>query len=74
MNVTNTGKIAGAEVPQLVGGSACFGSQQYVTYPKSEVEQPPKHLRGYEKVYLLPGQQKSVIFPLVSEVDRGHDR
>ncbi|WVQ80171.1 hypothetical protein IAT38_002276 [Cryptococcus sp. DSM 104549] len=53
VNITNTGKVAGAEVAQL-----------YMTYPESEVEQPPKHLRGYEKVYLEPSESTTVEFPL----------
>jgi len=53
VNVTNTGKVAGAEVAQV-----------YVSYPPSEYEQPPKHLRGYAKVFLEPAQVATVEFPL----------
>ncbi|OCF31533.1 hypothetical protein I316_06732 [Kwoniella heveanensis BCC8398] len=53
VNVTNTGKVLGAEVAQL-----------YMTYPSSEKDQPPKHLRGYSKVYLYPGQTGVVEFHL----------
>ncbi|WWD19167.1 hypothetical protein CI109_103625 [Kwoniella shandongensis] len=69
VNVTNTGKVAGAEVAQL-----------YMTFPSSEVEQPPKHLRGYNKPYLEPGQTQTVDFPLrkkdlsVWDVEKQHWR
>ncbi|WVW85507.1 hypothetical protein I302_107545 [Kwoniella bestiolae CBS 10118] len=53
VNITNTGKVPGAEVAQL-----------YMTFPKSEVEQPPKHLRGYAKEYLEVGQMGTVEFPI----------
>ncbi|TYJ52305.1 hypothetical protein B9479_007091 [Cryptococcus floricola] len=53
VNVTNTGRVPGAEVAQL-----------YMTFPPSEADQPPKHLRGYSKPYLLPGQTETVEFPL----------
>jgi beta-glucosidase len=38
---------------------------QYMSYPKTEVEQPPRHLRGYEKPYLKAGESKTVEFRLV---------
>ncbi|WVQ72131.1 hypothetical protein IAR50_001676 [Cryptococcus sp. DSM 104548] len=53
VNVTNTGRVAGAEVAQL-----------YMSFPLAEDDQPPKHLRGYGKPYLLPGQSETVEFPL----------
>ncbi len=53
--MTNTGKVAGAEVAQL-----------YVSFPVSEVEQPPRHLKGFGKVYLEPGQTGTVEMSLVS--------
>ncbi|CAD6568913.1 MAG: hypothetical protein TREMPRED_004846 [Tremellales sp. Tagirdzhanova-0007] len=53
VNVTNTGKLGGAEVVQL-----------YLSYPPSETEQPPKHLRGYAKAFLEPGQTKTIRLPL----------
>jgi beta-glucosidase len=36
-----------------------------MSYPKTEVEQPPRHLRGYEKPYLKAGESKIVEFALV---------
>jgi beta-glucosidase len=46
--------MAGAEVAQL-----------YLTYPETEMDQPPKHLRGYGKVYLEPDQSGMVTMQLV---------
>ncbi|KAK6910773.1 hypothetical protein I203_104805 [Kwoniella mangroviensis CBS 8507] len=53
VNITNIGEVPGAEVAQL-----------YMSFPKSEVEQPPNHLRGYAKKYLEVGQMGTVNFPL----------
>lgn len=36
-----------------------------MAYPASE-KQPPKNLRGYDKVQLKSGQKRTVEFPLVS--------
>lgn len=47
--VTNTGKVAGAEVVQL-----------YVAPPKSEVERPVRELKDFGKVFLQPGETKTV--------------
>jgi beta-glucosidase len=60
VNVTNTGSAAGAEVAQL-----------YMSYPQSEVEQPPRHLKGFNKVYLQPGQTQTVQMHLVSGTPLG---
>ncbi|KAG0137433.1 glycoside hydrolase family 3 protein [Tuber indicum] len=50
----NTGKVAGAEVSQL-----------YVNYgSKDTVEFPERVLRGFEKVFLEPGESKTVTFKL----------
>ncbi|KAL3427319.1 glycoside hydrolase family 3 domain protein [Phlyctema vagabunda] len=48
--LTNTGAVPGKEVVQL-----------YVSYPE-EAEEPPKLLKGFEKVYLEPGEQTEVSF------------
>jgi len=48
-DVTNTGKVAGAEVAQV-----------YVSAPKSNIEEPGKQLKGFEKVLLAPGETKHV--------------
>ena len=39
---------------------------KYVSFPKLEKEQPPRHLRGFHKVALKPGETNVVSFPLVS--------
>lgn len=50
--VTNTGTMAGSEVPQL-----------YIGFP-AEAEEPPKVLRGFERVYLEAGESKQVTLVL----------
>lgn len=47
--VTNTSKIAGAEIVQL-----------YLNDKQSSVERPIKELKGFEKVFLQPGESKTV--------------
>lgn len=47
--VTNTGKMAGAEVVQL-----------YITDPKCSVMRPAKELKAFDKVWLEPGETKTV--------------
>ena len=49
VDVTNTGNRAGAEVVQL-----------YISDVKSSVVRPVKELKGFSKVFLQPGQTKSV--------------
>ena len=49
--VTNTGKVAGAEVVQL-----------YIHDVEASVDRPVKELKGFDKVYLEPGQTKTVEF------------
>ena len=61
-SVKNTGKRAGAEVVQL-----------YVNDEKASVPRPEKELKGYEKVYLEPGESKSVEFILDSEAFAYYD-
>ncbi len=50
--ITNTGNIDGSEVAQL-----------YLHFPE-EAAQPPKVLRGFERVYLEAGESKTVTLPL----------
>ncbi|BEI80906.1 hypothetical protein CcaverHIS002_0200660 [Cutaneotrichosporon cavernicola] len=52
VDVRNTGDRSGGEVPQL-----------YMSYPPSQ-RQPPRNLRGYDKVWLRSGQRVTVEFPL----------
>jgi beta-glucosidase len=42
-----------------------------MSYPQSEVEQPPRHLKGFHKVYLQPGQTQTVQMHLVSGIPLG---
>ncbi len=53
--VTNTGKVAGAEVVQL-----------YISDAESYLPRPRKELKGFEKVYLEPGETAEVTFTLDS--------
>jgi beta-glucosidase len=48
-DVTNTGKVAGAEVTQL-----------YVSDPSAKATRPERELKGFEKVRLAPGETKHV--------------
>ena len=52
VNVKNAGDRSGAEVPQL-----------YVGMPASTGE-PPKQLKGYDKIQLAPGESKTATFAL----------
>jgi beta-glucosidase len=47
--ITNTGSCAGAEVAQVYAGAV-----------NSEVERPVRELKGFEKIYLNPGESKIV--------------
>ena len=47
--VTNTGKVAGAETVQL-----------YIHDVKSSIDRPVKELKGFQKVFLEPGESKTV--------------
>jgi beta-glucosidase len=51
--VTNTGEVAGSEVIQLYVSTPCA--------PES-LRRPQKRLRGFEKVFLKPGESKRVHF------------
>ncbi|WP_328996142.1 glycoside hydrolase family 3 C-terminal domain-containing protein [Kribbella sp. NBC_01245] len=55
VKVTNTGKRTGTAVPQLYLG---------LPNPAVGVEQPPKQLKGFEKVTLAPGNSARVTFQL----------
>jgi beta-glucosidase len=52
-DVTNTGKVAGAEVAQL-----------YVSDPSAKAERPERELKGFAKVQLTPGETKHVTINL----------
>lgn len=51
VDVTNTGSRAGAETVQL-----------YISDTKASVKRPAKELKNFAKVYLEPGQTKTVTF------------
>lgn len=51
--IKNTGKVAGAEVAQV-----------YVKPERSLLPRPEKELKGFDKVFLQPGQSKNVIISL----------
>eukprot|EP00026_Physarum_polycephalum_P004195 Phypoly_transcript_04212.p1 GENE.Phypoly_transcript_04212~~Phypoly_transcript_04212.p1 ORF type:complete len:681 (+),score=92.68 Phypoly_transcript_04212:118-2160(+) len=51
-NLTNSGKVAGAEIPQL-----------YLWFPKSAGE-PPQALKGFQKVFMQPGETAQIVFTL----------
>ena len=53
VEITNTGKRAGDEVPQL-----------YVHREQSRVKVPAEELRGFQRVSLQPGETKTVSFTL----------
>ena len=53
IKVKNTGKVAGKEVVQL-----------YVHDKKSSVLRPEKELKGFQKISLLPGEEKEVSFTI----------
>lgn len=56
--ITNIGRQAGAEVPQL-----------YLHYPRAAGE-PPWILKGFAKVYLQPGRSQNVSFPITNQTLR----
>jgi beta-glucosidase len=56
VEIQNTGKRAGDEVPQL-----------YVHQMKSIIKRPAKELRGFQRVNLEPGESKTIKFTLPAE-------
>lgn len=52
VTIKNTGQFDGAEVAQL-----------YLTFPKV-AQEPPKILRGFEKIFLAVGEEKEITFTL----------
>ena len=54
--LTNTGKVPGAEVLQL-----------YISDTEASVARPAKELKGFEKVYLQPGESRQVSFAIDRE-------
>jgi beta-glucosidase len=60
--VKNTGDRAGSEIVQL-----------YISDKKSYLPRPVKELKGFEKVYLAPGEEKNVSFTIDQEALRFFD-
>ena len=58
-NVKNTGKVAGSEVAQV-----------YVTDNECSVVRPEKELKGFDKVFLNPGETKTLSVRLAEEAFR----
>ena len=56
VNVKNTGKVAGDEVAQL-----------YVSNQNSSLPVPIRSLKGFKRVYLLPGETKTIHFVMAPE-------
>lgn len=54
--ITNTGDVAGAEVVQL-----------YIADKEASVDRPVKELKGFEKIWLEPGQTGTVKFTIDRE-------
>ncbi len=62
VRVTNTGKVAGAEVVQV-----------YVRDLVSSLPRPDKELKAFDKVDLAPGQSRTLTFRLGEEAFRFYD-
>src|SRR5258708_36491769 len=54
--VNNTGKMIGDEIVQL-----------YIGYPNSTMRHPPKELKAYARVTLMPGESKAVQLSVVAK-------
>ncbi|GGG41096.1 glycoside hydrolase family 3 C-terminal domain-containing protein [Hymenobacter glacieicola] len=62
LTVRNSGKVAGAEVVQL-----------YVQDEQASVKRPEKELKAFEKVFLKPGESKTLTLNLGPEAFRYYD-
>lgn len=73
-DITNSGSVAGYEVPQLYLGKLlliCTPKKKkknqlivfFIVFPQ-EVQEPPKILRGFDRIYIEPKQTESVTFYL----------
>ncbi len=56
VDIKNTGLMAGEEVTQL-----------YIGFKNSNIDRPVKLLRGFDKIYLTPNEEKTVEFSLPAE-------
>jgi beta-glucosidase len=57
IRITNTGNVAGGEVVQL-----------YISDPVASVARPVKVLRGFEKIFLQPGESRTVTFAITPDM------
>ncbi|MGN7785881.1 glycoside hydrolase family 3 C-terminal domain-containing protein [Niabella sp. 22666] len=62
LTLKNTGKVYGGEVVQL-----------YVRDEKSTLPRPEKELKGFQKVFLKPGQSQNISFELTSKAFSYYD-
>lgn len=62
VDVTNKGKYAGKEVVML-----------FVADKKSTLRKPSKELKGFKKIYLVPGETQTVQFNLTKEMFASYD-
>lgn len=53
VTITNTGKYEGAEIAQL-----------YIRDLVGSITRPVKELKGFQKVYLMPGEKKTITFSI----------
>ena len=53
VSVKNTGNLPGAEIVQL-----------YIEAPQDGIHRPIKELKGFEKIFLQPGEEKEALFKL----------
>lgn len=60
--IKNTGNVAGAEVAQL-----------YLGQPNARLPRPEKELKGFHKVFLQPGEQKTVTIQLAEDAFSYYD-
>jgi beta-glucosidase len=56
VTVENTGKIAGEEVVQL-----------YTRDMVGSVTRPVKELKGFQKIFLQPGEERDLVFNITAE-------
>ncbi len=56
VNITNTGKFAGEETVQL-----------YISDPAASVSRSVEDLKGFQKIFLQPGEMKAVSFSITPE-------
>ncbi|MHA1794214.1 MAG: glycoside hydrolase family 3 C-terminal domain-containing protein [Promethearchaeota archaeon] len=62
VDITNVGQMAGAEVAQL-----------YVEDVECPVDRPPRELKGFQKVFLQPGEKKEVKFTIKADYLKYYD-